>query len=545
MAGKNPWWRNTTIYQIYPRSFMDSNDDGIGDLQGVIARLDYLKDLGFETIWISPFFTSPQRDWGYDVSDYLSVAPEYGTFPDLEQLIAEVHAREMRVLFDLVLNHTSDQHPWFLDARSSKEAPKRDWYIWRDGKQSRPPNNWRSMIGVPAWHYDLQTEQWYYASFLPFQPDLNYRNPEVVSTMLSIARYWLDLGVDGFRLDIFHSLYKDKYFRDNPWSTKLFSRDYPAGFFQDYRYNFNQPETFQFAHQLRQLADSYTPTRLLLGEVYADKETTKQYLGINLDRLNLVFQWNLINVRPTADYLRKILEYNQANYPHPYTPVLVYGNHDHRRLISRIGNNPRLAKLLAVFQFTARGVPVTYYGEEIGMSELYLPKDNWLDPVGKHFKWLPEFAQRLMKMSATRDGCRSPMQWTPEENAGFSSPGLNTWLPINKDFLRVNVSSERENPASLFNTYRALLRIRNEQLALQSGDLTVILHKMYHPDVLAYTRNFEREKILVLINFGDRTVSFTNETDCTQKLVTIGEIKQDRNNNIELGPFAAAIMKNG
>jgi glycosidase len=226
MAEQIPWWQKTTIYQIYPRSFMDSNGDGIGDLKGIISKLDYLQDLGFETIWLSPFFASPQADWGYDISDYLSIAPEYGQLGDVEQLIIEVHRRQMRVLFDLVLNHTSDQHPWFESSRSSKDDPRRDWYIWRDGKGSRPPNNWRSIVGGSAWHFDAQTKQWFYASFLPFQPDLNYRNPDVVSQMMAVAKYWLDMGVDGFRLDIFHSLFKDEEFRDNPWSTKLFSRDY-------------------------------------------------------------------------------------------------------------------------------------------------------------------------------------------------------------------------------------------------------------------------------------------------------------------------------
>ena len=456
MAEQIPWWQKTTIYQIYPRSFMDSNGDGIGDLQGIISKLDYLQDLGFETIWISPFFASPQADWGYDISDYLSIAPEYGQLGDVEQLITEVHRRQMRVLFDLVLNHTSDQHPWFESSRSSKDDPRRDWYIWRDGKGSRPPNNWRSIVGGSAWHFDAQTKQWFYASFLPFQPDLNYRNPDVVSQMMAVAKYWLDLGVDGFRLDIFHSLFKDEEFRDNPWSTKLFSRDYPAGFFQDYLYNFNQPETFEFACQLRQLADSYASPKLLLGEIFADTSTSKKYLGQDTPGLNLVFLWNLLNVRPEAAYLRDILAQNENNYSPPYTPVLVYGNHDHQRLMSRIRNDDRLASLLAVFQFTARGVPVTYYGEEIGMSELLLPKDEWIDPVGMRFSWLPGFIPKAMKINPTRDGCRSPMQWNPDENAGFTSPGTKPWLPLNEDIQQVNVSSQLEQPESLLNSYRQL-----------------------------------------------------------------------------------------
>ena len=544
MAEKIPWWQKTTIYQIYPRSFMDSNGDGIGDLQGIISKLDYLQDLGFETIWISPFFTSPQADWGYDISDYLSIAPEYGQLGDVEQLIVEVHRRQMRVLFDLVLNHTSDQHPWFESSRTSKDDPRRDWYIWRDGKGARPPNNWRSIVGGSAWHFDAQTKQWFYASFLPFQPDLNYRNPDVVSQMMAVAKYWLDMGVDGFRLDIFHSLFKDEEFRDNPWSTKLFSRDYAAGFFQDYLYNSNQPETIEFACQLRQLADSYPSPKLLLGEIFADTSTSKKYLGQDTPGLNLVFLWNLLNVRPEAVYLRDILAQNENNYSPPYTPVLVYGNHDHQRLMSRIRKDDRLASLLAVFQFTARGVPVTYYGEEIGMSELFLPKDEWIDPVGMRFSWLPGFIPKAMQFSPTRDGCRSPMQWDPGENAGFTSPGIKPWLPLNEDIQQVNVSSQLEQPASLLNTYRQLLQIRTAHPALQAGKLDIIASENPNSQLFAYTRIYEAQEVLVLLNFGRTPISFVNHTGCQQVAFKVGVINQDRNGNIEIGAYASAIITN-
>jgi len=544
MTEQIPWWQKTTIYQIYPRSFMDSNGDGIGDLQGIISKLDYLQDLGFETIWISPFFTSPQADWGYDISDYLSIAPEYGQLGDVEQLIIEVHRRQMRVLFDLVLNHTSDQHPWFESSRTSKDDPRRDWYIWRDGKGSRPPNNWRSIVGGSAWHFDAQTKQWFYASFLPFQPDLNYRNPDVVSQMMAVAKYWLDLGVDGFRLDIFHSLFKDEEFRDNPWSIKLFSRDYPAGFFQDYLYNFNQPETFEFACQLRQLADSYPSPKLLLGEIFADTSTSKKYLDQDTPGLNLVFLWNLLNVRPEATYLRDILAQNENNYSPPYTPVLVYGNHDHQRLMSRIRKDDRLASLLAVFQFTARGVPVTYYGEEIGMSELFLPKDEWIDPVGMRFSWLPGFIPKAMKINPTRDGCRSPMQWKPGKNAGFTSPGIKPWLPLNEDIQQVNVSTQLEQPESLLNTYRQLLQIRTAHPALQAGKLEIVASENPNSQLLAFTRIYEAQQVLVLLNFGRTPISFVNHTGCQQIAFKVGDINQDRNGNIVVGAYGSAIITN-
>ena len=544
MSNSNPWWWETTIYQIYPRSYMDSNGDGIGDLQGIISRLDYIQDLGFETVWLSPFFSSPQRDWGYDISNYLDVAPEFGSLADVEQLIKEVHQRGMRILFDLVLNHTSDQHPWFQASRSSRDDPYRDWYIWRDGRGSRPPNNWRSTVGGSAWHFDPATGQWYYASFLPFQPDLNYRNPQVIQAMLEIARHWLDRGVDGFRLDIFHALFKDREFRDNPWSANIFSGDFQSGFFQKYRYNINQPETIRFARQLRQLADSYPEPRLLLGEVYADDEIIQQYLGPQQEGLNLVFLWDFLNLRPEAGYLREELHHYETQYPEPYSPVLVYGNHDHLRLSARIAGDQRIAKLLAVFQFTARGVPVTYYGEEIGMSELSLPKDQWKDPVGIRFRWVPGFIQRAMKRNATRDGCRSPMQWNAQENAGFSPPEAETWLPVNQDYRSSNVSSQMDDPDSLLHVYRRLLQVRRENPSLHRGSLVVFPQDPKNPDLLAYSRHLEEQKVLVLLNFGSREITFQDDSDWSQEILSTGEWSRDQAGHIQLAAYTSLLLIN-
>ncbi len=362
--------------------------------------------------------------------------------------------------------------------------------------------------------------------------------------MLAVARHWLDLGVDGYRLDIFHCLFKDQNFRDNPWSTILFSRDYPAGFFQDYLYNSNQPETFQFACQLRELADSYRSPKLLLGEIFADHQTARHYLGQDLEGLNLVFQWNLLNVRPQAKYLRDVLQDNETNFGQPYTPVLVYGNHDHPRLLSRIGGDRRKAQLLAVFQFTARGVPVTYYGEEIGMSGLDLPKNEWKDPVGKRFSWLPAFIPKLMGVSATRDGCRSPMQWSGDENAGFTSPGIEPWLPVNRDYPQVNVSNETNRPSSLLNNYRQLLQIRRKHPALHAGSLEIIPQEDKNSRFLAYFRLYAGEKILVLLNFSDKGIRYPNDSACQREIFRYGEINQDQNGGLTLGPYSAAILIN-
>jgi glycosidase len=415
------WWQETTIYQIYPRSFMDSNGDGIGDLRGIISKLDYIQDLGFESIWLSPFFASPQGDFGYDVSDYYAVAPEYGSLADVEDLIDEVHSRGMRILFDLVLNHTSVEHPWFRESRSSRNNPKRDWYIWRDGRGKRPPNNWKAVVGGSGWHHDGATEQWYYASFLPFQPDLNYRNPDVKAAMFDVVRYWLDKGVDGFRLDIFHCIYKDAQFRDNPFVLRFVpSEDLTTGFFQRWEYNLHRPENFALAQELRAFGDSYTPERVLLGELFGDDDTIRKYLGKQLDGLHLAFLWDLLKLKTDARFFRSVIRHHETRYPAPYTPVYVFGNHDQKRLISRIGNDVSKAKLLALFQFTVRGVPVTYYGEEIGMAEARFPARKAQDPLGRRYGWAPDFLVDLLDLYLNRDGCRTPMQWDDSENGGFA-----------------------------------------------------------------------------------------------------------------------------
>jgi oligo-1,6-glucosidase/alpha-glucosidase len=377
-----PWWGKTTIYQIYPRSYQDSNGDGIGDLQGIISRLDYIQDLGFETIWLSPFFSSPQGDFGYDVSDYYGIAPEYGTLADAEALTEEIHKRGMRVLFDLVMNHTSIEHPWFQESRSSRDNPKRDWYIWRDGKGKRPPNNWKAIPGGPGWHYDEAADQYYFTSFLPFQPDLNFHNPEVKRALFDVIHYWLEKGVDGFRLDIFHAIYKDDRFRDNPLSLHMVPAvEMKGGFFQRWDYTLNQPAAFELAKELRSLIDAYTPDRMLVGEVFGDNETLKRYLGESLDSLNLIFLWDLMKLKIEASFLRDVIRHYESRYPPPYSPVYVFGNHDKERLRSQIGGDPKIVKLLALLQFTARGVPVVYYGEEIGMEESPLPAKTALDPL--------------------------------------------------------------------------------------------------------------------------------------------------------------------
>jgi alpha-glucosidase len=381
-----PWYHTTTIYQIYPRSFHDSNGDGLGDIQGIIQKLDYIHDLGFESIWISPLFASPQADFGYDISDYTDIAPEYGTLADALQLIEETHKRSMKIIFDMVMNHTSSGHAWFKESRSSRDNPKADWYLWRN-----KPNNWQSLTGGSGWHYAKERGQYYWASFLPIQPDLNYRNPEVKKTMFDIVRFWLAKGVDGFRLDIFNVIFKDADFRDNPFTFKLIpSEDDPSGFFQEVRYTVNQPESFAFAKEFRNVCNEFGE-RLSLGEVSGNRKIIRKFLGdeTSNDGLTLVFDFGMLNFKFTADYFRNLIRMMEENYPDPFMPVYVFSNHDRTRSIKQLDNDARKARLLHLLQLTVRGVPCMYYGEEIGMTNLPQPFKTALDPIPHKFTFLP------------------------------------------------------------------------------------------------------------------------------------------------------------
>lgn len=537
------WWQTTTIYQVYPRSYLDSKGDGIGDIQGIISKLDYIKDLGFETIWFSPFFKSPQGDFGYDISDYYSIAPEYGDLEVVQRLIDEIHIRKMRVIFDLVMNHTSIEHPWFRESRSSWDNPKSDWYIWRDGKDNNPPNNWHAIPGGSGWHYEKSRDQWYYGSFLPFMADLNYRNPQVKSEMLNVARYWLEKGVDGFRLDIFHAIYKDEQFRNNPFSFHYVpTHDLSAGWFQKWIFNLNLPETYEFAKELRSFVERITPGALLLGEVDGSDEAIRAYLGEKGDGLNLVFLWKLLYLKPTAAFFRRVVQVYENEYAEPFIPVYVFGNHDVKRLLSKIKGDLRIAKLLAVFQFTVRGVPVIYYGEEIGMQEGKFSLKKALDPMGRKYSWVPDKVAALVNIYVNRDGCRTPMQWNKSPNAGFTAPNATPWLPLNPDYHQVNVENQASDPNSLWNVYKALLRIRKEHYVLQIGSLRLLDIKESNPKLLVYARESDEEKLLVIINFVKTKQTFVNNTGCKKLIYQVGEILTNKDGKIEIGPFSAIIL---
>ena len=450
----------------------------------------------------------------------------------------------MRVIFDQVLNHTSIQHPWFQESRSSRNNPKRDWYIWRDGQGRRPPNNWKAIPGGSGWHYDRNTDQWFYASFLPFQPDLNWRNPQVKQAMFDTVRFWLDEGVDGFRLDIFHSIYKDTNFTDNPFSWKYIPKDDEVGFFQEWKYSLNQPKVFDLSKELRAFVDTYTPDRMLIGEVFGSDENQKRFLGEEQDGLNLAFLWELLNLRTTAPFLRNVIQHYEHNYPAPYIPVYVFGNHDRKRLISRCKGDTRIAKLLALFQFTVRGVPVTYYGEEIGMEESNFPAKTALDPVGRRYAWIPQFLINLLGLYVNRDGCRTPMQWNASPNAGFCSTETTPWLPTHENRKQANVKDQLRDDESLLNIYRKLLRLRRGTPALQNGTIELIDNPGMDKNILAYQRTGKDQTILILLNFGNITVKFSNPTNCQQQLLYVGMNEPKSLTAFHLLPYAGIVLTN-
>lgn len=511
---KYPWWKETVVYQIYPRSFADSNGDGIGDLEGIRQKLDYLVDLGVETLWISPFYESPQADFGYDISDYRKIAPEYGDMALVERLINEAHEKGLKIVLDMVMNHTSDQHPWFRASKQSKNDPKRDWYIWKEGRGKKPPNNWNAMIGGCGWHYDETTEQWYWAQFLPFQPDLNYRNPEVKAEMLDTLRFWMDKGVDGFRLDIVNALFEDAEFRDNPFKwTLLPSDDDPTMAFQGSDNTLNHPDTLAFMKTLRALVDGHDEKeRFLVGEVNAPMEQARAHCGDRADGLHLVFLFASLSTKLKACKMQALMQRYEQLFPEPYCPTWVFGNHDRARRISRIGDTIEMGKLNAFWQLTARGVPFLYNGEEIGMKQFRMPVKDSLDPVARRLAWLPQFVfdfvWKTTGESVNRDECRTPMQWSNAPNAGFCPANVQPWLPTPTDTQGRDVETQRNDPDSLFSCYRRLLHLRRAHEALRRGSQTILdTDALCDKGVLGYLRETDKERLLLLLNTNEKATS--------------------------------------
>ncbi len=534
---KLPWYHTTTIYQVYPRSFYDTNADGVGDIQGIIQKLDYIQSVGFETIWSSPFFSSANVDFGYDITDYTDIDPGAGNMDDAMQLIEEVHKRGMKLVLDMVMNHTSMEHPWFKESSSSRTNPKADWYIWRD-----KPTNWYSMTGGTGWHYCKERGQYFWSSFLPFQPDLNYRNPEVKNVMLQNVRFWLNKQIDGFRLDIFNVIYKDALFRNNPFKMKIFpSESDPSSFFQEAKYSINQPETAGFAKELRAVCDEYG-SKMLLGEVFGDRKAIRRFSGAEKnDGLGLVFDFEMLPFKFSAHYFYELISNLEKDFPSPFMPVYVFSNHDRRRSMKRLGNDVRKAKVLHLMQLTVRSVPCMYMGEEIGMTDAKFPYHTSLDPIGQKYKAVPRFIFELLGETMNRDEMRTPMQWNNSPNAGFSS-SAKTWLPVHPNFKDVNVEVETKDENSLLNVVKQILKIRNQTPAIQSGSLELLSNTALPEGVLAYTRKLDEEEVLVVMNFTEEKKELSYSGNC-HVLYSIGDGTRFTGGSISLSPLGGIILK--
>lgn len=521
-----PWWREGVIYQIYPRSFADGNADGLGDLPGIAARLDYLADLGVTALWLSPFYPTPDKDFGYDICDYTDVDPRFGTLDDFQRLLEESHTRGLRLIIDQVLNHTSDLHPWFLESRLSRENPRSDWYLWSDSI----PNNWQSVFGGPAWNWSPERRQYYFHMFLREQPDLNWRNPEVRSAMLEVLRFWLQRGVDGFRLDVFNAYFKDQALRSNPFKPGLRAFDR-----QRHIHDVDRPEMVPLLQEFRRLLVSF-PERYAVGETFlSGPGRIEKYVGP--DRLHAAFDFGLTGspFRPAA-----LLRHLQAAYTlerqHGVWPTHVLGNHDVPRMATRHGlreGDERL-KLMMALLLTQRGTPFLYYGDEIGMRDLHLRRSEILDPPGR--KYWPFYKGR--------DGCRGPMQWDDSQYAGFSSS--KPWLPVHPDYIRRNVEAQQADPASLLNFTRSLLRLRREHPALRRGPFISLDDSP--TDSLLYLRPEPAGSILVALNFSARENQVrlpASYVDCGWELLLSSHpaaSQRLRADRLSLQPYEACLL---
>ncbi|MFN8655583.1 MAG: alpha-glucosidase [Candidatus Obscuribacterales bacterium] len=485
-----PWWQRAVFYEIYPRSFADSNGDGIGDINGITSKLDYLKDLGVDALWITPCYPSPQVDFGYDISDYCNIAPEFGTLADFDNLVKEAKKRDIRIIMDLVMNHTSDKHPWFVASKSSAKDSKRDFYIWRDGKNGGPPNNWQSVFGHSAWQLDKTTGQYYYHFFYPEQPDLNWRNPAVKEAMYDVTRFWLDKGVAGFRLDAISTLYEDEKLTDNPTKPGVNNFGDPN---MDHKYNDRLPQIHDVLRELRTVMGKYDGDRVVIGETFtADISGLWDMYGKKLDEIQLPMNFFFADVNKLdAQQFQKIIKEVDGN-PVQGWPVYLFSNHDQQRAYVRYGDgkhNDQIAKLMATMLLTLRGTPILYYGEEIGMTNRDpISKDEVQDPIGK-IGWPKEKG---------RDGERTPMQWNAEANAGFST-AKQTWVPVADNFKTHNVASERADEQSIYRYYQSLIQLRRKSPALRDGTYEAVEG---NPKVVSYLRQAPDQLLLIAVNMS-------------------------------------------
>lgn len=487
MGGDLLWWQKGIIYQVYPRSFMDSNGDGVGDLPGIREKLDYFTWLGVDAIWISPIYPSPMADFGYDISDYKDIHPLFGTMHDFEMLLDDAHSKGLRVILDLVPNHTSNEHPWFRESRSSAASPKRDWYLWKEpAPGGGVPNNWLSVFGGSAWEWDEVSQQYYYHAYLKEQPDLNWRNPEVVHAMLDVMRFWLKKGVDGFRVDVMWHMVKDDKWRNNPPNPAYESGMAPY-FSLDPVYSVDQPGVHEVVSRMREVLEEFG-NRVMIGEIYLPVHQLVTYYGQNSSGAHLPFNFQLISLPWEARKIAAAIDHYEAALPEGAWPNWVLGNHDKPRIATRAG--AAQARVAAMLLLTLRGTPTMYYGDELGMENVPVPPEKVQDPWEKNVPGL----------GLNRDPVRTPMQWNSADYAGFSN--AEPWLPLAASYRENNVAALSGNQESILSFYRALIALRRSKRALTDGEYIPVPAK---GDLICYIRRREREVLLVCLNLGKAT----------------------------------------
>lgn len=533
---QQPWWRGAIIYQVYPRSLMDSNGDGVGDIPGIISKLDYIKSLGVDAIWVSPFFKSPMKDFGYDISDYRDVDPLFGNLEDIDHLISEAHRRDIKIIIDQVLSHTSDQHQWFAESRVDKTNAKADWYVWADpSEDGTPPNNWLSIFGGCAWEWEPRRGQYYLHNFLKSQPDLNFHNPQVQAQILEEVEFWLRRGVDGLRLDAINFCFHDQKLRDNPPKPPAerqgrgFSEDNPYAF-QRHWYNNTQPENLAFLQRLRVLLDHY-PGTVSLGEISSeDSLATMAEYTRGGDKLHMTYSFELLTDDFSPEYVRSTVESLEEGIGEGW-PCWAIGNHDVARVLSRWGGeNPRpeLAKMLNAMLFSLRGSVCSYQGEELGLTEVDLPLEKLQDPYGITF-W---------PMFKGRDGCRTPMPWADEPGGGFTH-AQTPWLPVADEHRVISVAGQQGDTDSVLNSYRRFALWRKSKPSLKYGAI-----KFYscHDKVLAFSRSGDGEAIFCCFNFSDDDITLNLPDDFSVALGGHGFIFEVSENELHLPPFGAGFV---
>jgi alpha-glucosidase len=509
------WWRHGIFYQVYPRSFQDSDGDGVGDLKGIIARLPYLKSLGIDAVWLSPIFPSPMADFGYDISDYTGIDPLFGTMEDFDALANVAHDNGLKLILDLVPNHTSDQHPWFVEARSSRDNPKRDWYVWRDPVvDGGPPNNWLSEFGGSAWQYDEATGQYYYHAFLAAQPDLNWRNPAVRQAIYDVMRFWLAKGVDGFRVDVIWHLIKDASFRDNPPNPHYLNGRPPHERILT-RYSTDQPEVHEVVAEMRRVTDAFD-ARVLIGEIYLPLRRLVAYYGNDLGGAHMPFNFALLSTLWSARSIERIIAEYEAALPAGAWPNWVLGNHDRPRVASRVG--PDQARVAAMLLLTLRGTPTLYYGDEIGMRQVVIAPEQVRDP----------FAKNVPGIGVGRDGCRTPMQWDATACAGFST--ARPWLPLADDHVQENVARLEADRGSILNLYKALIALRKQTPQLVRGTYRPIAAE---GDVLLYRRECEGGALVVALNLGAKPASIVSSSIGAGRVVLLSTFLDRRSEEVQ------------